>query len=179
MSNESYDKLWQNAQDDLDEVIHIDSIYQNTKPQKDRKKIHKIVSELYVKYISIYNRLEQVYDQIIQPQKRQLIRKLVDSTLGRILELKHELVEIDLSEYNYYDNVLFQNRILTQEHEIRIPTYFRREREQEIFERKLFIENILRNLGVLDEIIEPKIMTELEAIRLIQTHERARQGRIR
>ncbi|KAF7991336.1 hypothetical protein HCN44_002898 [Aphidius gifuensis] len=179
MSNESYDKLWQDAQNDLDEVINIDSIYQNTKPQKDRKKIHKIVSELYVKYISIYNRLEQVYDQIIQPQKRQLIRKLVDSTLGRILELKHELVEIDLSEYNYYDNVLFQNRILSQDNEIRIPTYFRREREQEIIERKLFIENILRTLGVLDEIIEPKIMTELEAIRLVQTHERARQGRIR
>lgn len=179
MSNETYDKLWRDAQIDLDDVIHVDSIFQNTKPQKDRKKMHKTVAELYVRYIVIYNKLEEIYDQIIQPQKRQLIRKLLDSTLGRILELKHELVEIDLSEYNYYDDVLLKYGILPQETEMKIPNYFRREREEEILQRRTFIENILRNLGALDEIVEPKIITELEAIRLIQTHERARQGRVR
>lgn len=134
---------------------------------------------IYFRYIVCCNKLEQCYDQIIQPQKRILLRKLLDSTLGRILELKHELVEVDLSEYNYYDDVLLKYGILPQEAELRIPIYFRREREDEIAERRKFISEVLRNAGVLDEVVQPRKMTEPEAVRLIQTHERARQGRIR
>ncbi|XP_058792592.1 dynein regulatory complex protein 11 isoform X3 [Phymastichus coffea] len=63
--------------------------------------------------------------------------------------------------------------------ELRVPRYFRREREQEILSRRKFIEETLRNLGELEEKPECKKMAELEAIRLIQAHERARQGRVR
>lgn len=52
--------------------------------------------------------------------------------------------------------------------ELRVPRYFRREREQEIESRRKFIEATLRNLGELEEKAECKKMTELEAIRLIQ-----------
>ncbi|XP_011311368.1 IQ and AAA domain-containing protein 1 [Fopius arisanus] len=179
MSNVTYDELWRDAQCSLDEIIQADSNLQNSKPQKDRKKIHRNVSELYIRYIVICNKLEQCYDQVIQPQKRSLMRKLLDGTLGRILELKHELVEVDLSEYNYCDDVLMKYGILPQEAELKIPTYIRRERITEILERRKFISDVLRNVGALDEIIQPKTLTELEAIRLIQTHERARQGRVR
>ncbi|XP_034937437.1 dynein regulatory complex protein 11 [Chelonus insularis] len=179
MSNSTYDKLWSDAECALEEVIQIDSNLQNSKPEKDRKKLHKNVSELYVRYIIICNKLEQCYDQMIQPQKRLILRKLLDSTLGRILELKHELVEVDLSEHHYYDDILLKFGILPQEVELKIPSYFRRERENEIANRREFISNVLRNAGVLDEVIQPRKMTELEAIRLIQIHERARQGRMR
>ncbi|XP_063979762.1 dynein regulatory complex protein 11 [Diachasmimorpha longicaudata] len=179
MSNVTYDELWRDAQCSLEEIIQVDSTLQNSKPQKDRRKVHRNVSELYVRYIVTCNKLEQCYDQIIQPQKRSLIRKLLDSTLGRILELKHELVEVDLSEYNYYDDILMKYGILPQEAELKIPTYIRRERENEIKERRRFMSDVLRTVGALDEIIQPKTLSEFEAIRLIQTHERARQGRVR
>lgn len=52
--------------------------------------------------------------------------------------------------------------------EIRVPRYFRREREKEIEANRKFIEETLRNLGELEEKTEGKRMTELEAIRLIQ-----------
>ncbi|KAK0171579.1 hypothetical protein PV328_005017 [Microctonus aethiopoides] len=116
---------------------------------------------------------------MIQPQKRRLIRKILDYTLARVLELKHELVEIDLSEYNYYDDVLVKYKILPQEVELNIPRYFRRERESEIHQRREFISSILKNIGALNEVILPKKITELDAIKLIQMHERARQGRVR
>lgn len=83
---------------------------------------------------------------MIQPQKRKLIRKLLDYTLARVLELKHELVEVDLSEYNYYDDVLVKYEILPQEVELNIPRYFRRERESEIHQRREFISSILKIL---------------------------------
>lgn len=52
--------------------------------------------------------------------------------------------------------------------ELRVPRYFRREREQEIQERRKFVEDTLRNLGELEEKPEATKMTELEAIRIIQ-----------
>ena len=36
---------------------------------------------------------------MVHPQKRILLRKLLDSTIGRILELKHDLVNLDSLEY--------------------------------------------------------------------------------
>ncbi|XP_031839802.2 dynein regulatory complex protein 11 isoform X1 [Nomia melanderi] len=179
MSSVTYDELWKITQIALDEVLQADMNLQNAKPQRDRKKARNIHTELYVRYIIISNKLELCYDQVIQPQKRILIRRLLDSCLGRILELKHELVEIDLSEYSYFDDVLIKLNVTPQEIEIQLPRYFRRERSKEIEERRCFIESTLRSIGVLDEVILPKQMSESEAVRLIQAHERARQGRLR
>ncbi|XP_048264268.1 dynein regulatory complex protein 11 [Bombus terrestris] len=179
MSSMIYNELWKNAQTDMEELLQIDTNLQNAKSQKDRKKAHNTVSELYVRYILICNKLELCYDQIIQPQKRILMKQLLVSCLGRILELKHELVEIDLSEYSYFDDILIKLSVTPQEVEIQIPRYFRRECLQEIEGKRKYIESILKGIGALDEIVPPKNMTESEAIRLIQAHERARQGRLR
>ncbi|XP_072753683.1 IQ and AAA domain-containing protein 1-like isoform X4 [Anoplolepis gracilipes] len=96
-----------------------------------------------------------------------------------MLELKHDLVNIDLSEYSYYDDVLLECGVTPQEAEIQVPRYYSRERAVEIAERRKFIEDTLRNLGTLQEAVVPKKITESQAIRLIQAHERARQGRMR
>ncbi|XP_078041625.1 dynein regulatory complex protein 11 [Augochlora pura] len=179
MSNVTYDKLWKDAQTALNELIQVDTNLQNAKPQRDCKKARNIYSELYVKYIIIANKLETCYDLVVQPQKRLLIRQLLDSCLGRILELKHDLVEIDLSEYTYFDDILINLNITPQEIEIQLPRYFRREHLKEIEEKRNFIESTLRSIDALDEMVLPKQMSELEAVKLIQAHERARQGRLR
>jgi fatty acid synthase len=168
MSNATYDELWREAETLLAETIQADVVLQGAKPLKDRKKAHNVVSTLYVKYSLICNKLEQCYEQVIQPQKRLLIKRTLNASLGRVLELKHELVNVDLSEYNYYDDVLIECGVTPQEAELRVPKYFRRERIMQIEERWTFIENTLRNLGALCEIVAPKPITELHAIRLIQ-----------
>ncbi|XP_071632960.1 dynein regulatory complex protein 11 isoform X2 [Temnothorax longispinosus] len=180
MSNATYDELWRRAQMSLAETIQADTVLQGAKPQKDRKKAHDVVAALYVRYILTCNKLEECYDQVIQPQKRLLMKKLLNATLGRVLELKHELVNnIDLSEHSYYDDVLIECGVTPQEAEIRIPSYYRRDRIAEIEERRKFVEDTLRNLGALHEIVVPRQITESQAVRLIQAHERARQGRLR
>jgi len=155
--------------------------------------------EFYLRYICLSNRLEDVYDnvgmrlivclvlhpfqncpQMIQPQKRQLVRKLLDACLGRVVELKHDLVNIDLMEFSYNDEVVERLRLTPMETELRIPRYFLRERQQELEFRKKTMQEILVKLGWLEEHeMEETVTTEIEAIRMLQMHERARQGRLR
>lgn len=61
---------------------------------------------LYVRYIQVFRQLEKVYDQIVHPQKRLVIRIVLDGVMGRVLELKNEMVEKEFSEYHYMDDVL-------------------------------------------------------------------------
>jgi len=175
MSNATYDELWRAAQTSLAETIQADTVLQGAKPQKDRRKAHDVVSSLYVRYILACNKLERCYDQAIQPQKRLLIKRSLDATLGRVLELKHELVNIDLSEHSYYDDVLIECGVTPQEAEIRIPSYYRRDRIAEIEGRRRFVENTLRNLGAIHEIVVPRKITESQAIRLIQVSRATRK----
>ncbi|EDX13607.1 GD18626 [Drosophila simulans] len=136
--------------------------------------------EFYLRYICLSNRLEDVYDNMIQPQKRQLVRKLLDACLGRVVELKHDLVNIDLMEFSYNDEVVERLRLTPMETELRIPRYFLRERQQELEFRKKTMHEILTKLGWLEEHeLEETVTTEIEAIRMLQMHERARQGRLR
>ncbi|KAJ9582282.1 hypothetical protein L9F63_003411, partial [Diploptera punctata] len=179
MSHITYNTLWKDAQKTIEEASQFDSILHSAPHEKDKRAAQIRVSELYVKYITVVNKLDQCYDQIVHPQKRLVIRKLLDACIGRVLELKHELVNLDLSEFSYYDDVLSKLKLLPVEVEINVPTYYRREREEELRKRKKTMDDILRKLGFYEEEVIEEEMTEEEAIRLIQIHERARQGRLR
>ena len=61
---------------------------------------------LYVRYVRVLRHLEEAYDQVLQPQKRRLIRGVLDGVMGRVVELKNEMVEKEFSEYHYMDDVL-------------------------------------------------------------------------
>merc|ERR1719217_333220 len=47
---------------------------------------------LYIKYLQIYRKLEDCHDQMVHPQKRRTIKKVLKSTIIRILELKELLI---------------------------------------------------------------------------------------
>nr|CAD7425193.1 unnamed protein product [Timema monikensis] len=179
MSHKTYNKLWAEAQKIIDEASQYDTALHGEKPNKDKRQAQSQVSSLYIRYITVINKLDQCYDQIAHPQKRLTVRKLLDTCIGRTLELKHELVELDLSEFSYFDDVLLDMKLSPMEVEVTVPTYFIRERECELKSRKLAMDNILKKLGFYEEEIVEIEMTEDEAIRLIQVHERARQGRLR
>lgn len=179
MSNQTLSVIWKTTQRDLEDLAVKDYENQALEPEFDRSIAQTDAFELYLKYITIANRLEELYDEIIQPQKRLLIRKLLDSCLGRVIELKHDVVNMDMMEFNYNDMIMDKLKLTPIDIQLRVPRYFKREREQEIAERNKFIDNLLIKLGWLDdEVVEPKL-TELEAIKVIQMHERARQGRLR
>ena len=41
---------------------------------------------LYIKYLQIFRRLEESYDQMVHPQKRMDIKKALEAVMGRLLE---------------------------------------------------------------------------------------------
>lgn len=168
MSSVAYDELWREAETVLAEAIQADTALQAAKPLTDRKKAYNVIAALYVRYCLVCNKLEECYEQVIQPQKRLLIERSLNASLGRVLELKHELVNVDLSEYNYYDDALIECGVIPQEVELRVPRYLRREQIAQTEERRLFAENTLRNLGVFREMVVSERITESRAIRLIQ-----------
>lgn len=179
MSNKTYNELWKTTQKDLEDLAVKDYQNQALDPEFDKRLVQKNVFELYVKYIVAANQLEEIYDQMLQPQKRILIRKLLDSCLGRVIELKHDLVNIDMMEFNYNDAVLEELKLTPNDIELKIPRYFIRENECDISYKRRYIDNLLKKLGWLDEEMVEEKLSELEAIRIIQMHERARQGRLR
>lgn len=179
MSNKTFNHLWHSTQHFLEHLAVNDYQKLALDAEFDRTIAQRCVFELYAKYILAANRLETVYDELVQPQKRILVRKLLDSALGRVIELKHDLVSIDIMEFSYNDDVIKELKLVPQDIELKVPRYFLRENREDIIYKKRFIDDILLKLGWLDEDIVEEKMSDVQAIQIIQMHERARQGRLR
>ncbi|CAF2087238.1 unnamed protein product [Rotaria magnacalcarata] len=180
MSHISYNKQWQDAQIAMVDMLAIETPEQPRPPETDTNAAFQLVATMFVKYVQIFRKLEQCYDQIVHPQKRRLIRTVLDGCMGRVLELKHEMISMDFSEYHYFDDILADLKLTPNDLEIPIPNYFVLERAQAIEKRERLLGQILARMTLDNENQETSgIMTMDDAIRIIQSHERARQGRLR
>lgn len=104
-SSSMYNKMWHQTQEALNSLLEKES-QKMTKPQRNKVLFFQMLATFYIKYVQIFRNMENVYDQIVHPQKRMLIRKVLDGVMGRILELKNEMVELELSEFHYFDDIL-------------------------------------------------------------------------
>ena len=50
---------------------------------QDKLTAFQKVAAMYIQYILTFHKLEECYDQIVHPQKRRLIRHVLDGTMGR------------------------------------------------------------------------------------------------
>ncbi|CAG9789481.1 unnamed protein product [Diatraea saccharalis] len=146
----------------------------------ERQALQPLLSELRIRYTVLLARLDTVYDQMLQPQKRLIVKRLLEACMGRLIEIKHDLVEINMSDYTYDDDESLRKLEVTPfEAEPIVPQYFIREREQEVESRRQFILDTLTKLGYEPPKPQPLVLTEQQAVLIIQSHERARQGRLR
>lgn len=173
MSNKSCDEELKKTQELLTSTLQLEPI------QADRREQRSLLATLYVKYIMVANRLNECVDQMVQPQKRILVRKLLEATLGRILELKADLVEADINEYTHVGDVIESLKITPLDTELNVPACFKKEMTEDITYKQNLIYSVLSKFGYLEKETKKEPMTEQEAILIIQTHERARQGRLR
>ena len=51
---------------------------------QDRVSAFQTSAVLYIKYIQVFRRLEECYFQIVHPQKRIVLRHVLDGTMGRL-----------------------------------------------------------------------------------------------
>ncbi|XP_014641000.1 PREDICTED: IQ and AAA domain-containing protein 1 [Ceratotherium simum simum] len=179
MSNAMYNKMWHETQEALNSLLDKES--QMIEPQRNQVSIFQMLATYYIKYVQIFRNLENVYDQIVHPQKRRLIRKILDGVMGRILELKNEMVELELTEFHYFDDILQDLNLAPQQLDIPIPKYFLKEKMEVIKGREKILAQILADIGldVTDTKYRIKGIPLEEAVKVIQIAERARQGRLR
>ncbi|XP_062971937.1 dynein regulatory complex protein 11 [Elgaria multicarinata webbii] len=177
----TYNKIWAEAQESLNSLLQKEIEEKAQKPVKDRLAVFQMLATFYIKYVQIFRNLEAAYDQIVHPQKRLIIRQILDGVMGRILELKNEMVELEYSEYHYFDDILQDLKLSPENIEIPIPRYFIKEKLKALKERERILAQIMFDAGIYDG--EPrkhvKVMVLEEAVRAIQIAERARQGRLR
>ncbi|KFP13155.1 IQ and AAA domain-containing protein 1, partial [Egretta garzetta] len=173
----TYNKMWTDAQKDLDIQLQRER-EEFLQPEKDRVKVFKMLATSYIKYMQIFRNLETAHDQLIHRQKRTVIRQVLDGVIGRILEMKKEMVELENSEFHYIDNILEDLKLLPEDIEVPIPRYFVKEKLEVLQQREKMLDQILLNAGLQTQ--KPvKAMAFEEAIKMIQVAERARQGRRR
>jgi hypothetical protein len=144
---------------------------------------------LYIKYLQIYKKLEDCYDQMVHPQKRRSIKKVLKSTIVRILELKKDLIYHNPKKLNRFvalDEVLTDLKLNPETIEWRVPRYFLDDREcrEEIEDKQHKIDHWLQFFQ-LDEkpqdLIDNKDPFEIglstdQAVERIQKNERGRTG---
>ncbi|XP_040559868.1 dynein regulatory complex protein 11 isoform X1 [Gallus gallus] len=177
MSQDTYNRLWTNAQKDLDAQLQTER-EQFLQPEKDHVKAFRMLAASYINYLQIFHRLEEAHSHLIHQQKRAAIRRVLDGVIGRILEMKKEMVGLENSEFHYTDNVIEDLKLLPEDTEIPIPEYFVKENLEGLQQREKTLHEILLNAGLETE--KPvEAMRFEEAIKMIQVAERARQGRRR
>lgn len=103
--------MWADAQKDLDIQLQRET-EMFLQPEKDPVKAFKMLATFYIKYMRIFRNLEMAHDQLLHQQKRAAIRQVLDGVIGRILEIKKEMVELESSEFHYIDDILEDLKLL-------------------------------------------------------------------
>ncbi|NWT15565.1 DRC11 protein, partial [Vireo altiloquus] len=173
----TYIKLWADTQRELDIMLERER-EEFLQPEEDREKVMKMLATAYVQYLDIFRKLEEAHDHLIHQQKRAAVRQVLDGVIGRILEIKKEMVALEKSEYHHMDDILMDLKRVPEDIDIPIPKYFIKENLGMLQDREKFLDEILLNAGLLEQ--EPVLaMTLEEGIKVVQVAERARQGRAR
>lgn len=103
--------MWADAHQELNRLLKEELLESSVEPEIDRVVFFQRVAVLYIRYLKLFRQLEKVYDQVIHPQKRRAIRPTLDGVMGRVLELKYDMVETEFSEYHYLDDVLHDMKL--------------------------------------------------------------------
>ncbi|XP_048193710.1 LOW QUALITY PROTEIN: IQ and AAA domain-containing protein 1-like [Perognathus longimembris pacificus] len=179
MSESAYQRLWEASHATLQGLLSQEEPMLEPTPGQERSAFQYQLSLLYLYYLRLLRRFDLVYDQMVQPQKRRLLRRLLDGVAGRVLELKDELVRVDLSETHALDRALQALKMTPADLEVPIPKYFQLEQSNALKERRMVLSDILGRLEpVAVQEVAPE-MQKVEAILVVQRAERARQGRLR
>lgn len=111
MSNKTYNDLLIETSELIGEATQTDDALFEA-GTSESSTLLPLLLELRVRYTILLRRLDLVYDQLLQPQKRLIVKRLLEACLGRLIEIKHDLVEMRLCDHTFDDDeVSFINDI--------------------------------------------------------------------
>ncbi|KAI9222215.1 hypothetical protein BC828DRAFT_378962 [Blastocladiella britannica] len=179
MSNSTYTAAWR----DLSAMLFQQQEYENPSDPllipKDRESALAHLHSLYANYVRAFRTLERTHDQMLQPQKRRLLRDLLMALSGRILEIRVQLYEIDATDFPDLDPILFDLKIGPEDLLLPVPQCFAEERAAILKERTMMlVSKNAKTLAIDSKVAFPELSLD-QAVALLQRNERGRQGRIR
>lgn len=127
MSHSLYNAYWSEATEKLSIQLDYENPTDRTLVPNNVKAQIEYFAMLYARYILIYKKLEAAYDQIVHPQKRITVRKALIATIGRMLETKKQLVELENSDTHVFNELLRTLKLNPQDLEIPTPRFYREE----------------------------------------------------
>ena len=83
MSHEHYNALCIETNGNLVEATTRDEAWIGMKPMKDRNAVNQLLITQFIEYVQIYKGFETSYDQILQPQKRVIIKQLLGKRVSK------------------------------------------------------------------------------------------------
>jgi len=190
MSHSTYQNKWTECMQELMEQVQIEYL------PAEAAEIGQLFEPgfqhfalLYIKYLQIYRKLEDCHDQMVHPQKRRNIRKVLKSTMVRILELKQQLIFYNPRTKNRFvalDEVLTDLKLNPETVEWKVPRYFLGDKEcrEEIEDKQNKIDHWLQVFSMPlepESLIDEKDPFEIglsidQAVERIQKNERGRTG---
>ncbi|UJR26060.1 hypothetical protein I4U23_007406 [Adineta vaga] len=195
MSQNHIHSLWTCTQKEVSRLMTEE--ISGPKGFNNKRQANNYVRHLFTKYNDLMKKLDEFYIILVHPQKRLILRILLDGIVGRLIELKQEMIRFDGCEYTYFEDIALDQNKTLDDLCIQIPRYFSEDRFKTIEQRNQMIKLILNRLDQSktdhlsrrsslksltttttiksDQIDE---ITLAHAVRVIQAHERARQGRI-
>lgn len=93
---------------------------------------HSTFASIYIHYVFVVNALGDIYDQTLQVQKREVVKKILTLATKRMLELQTDLKKIEMSEYMYFDQTLIEQKLIPTEVQLLTPFYYPMQRSEEI-----------------------------------------------
>lgn len=102
----AYSKVWADAQRALKDLQEDEIPMTQSSPLKDCLSVFQTLATFYFHYLQIFRGLEAAYDQMVHPQKRRVVQNILEGVMGRLVELKNEMVDVEFSEFHYFDDLL-------------------------------------------------------------------------
>ncbi|XP_005177464.1 IQ and AAA domain-containing protein 1-like [Musca domestica] len=170
-------KIWVATKRNIGHLIKLQNVLKKREPIDDPRISFQILSELYIFYGELVDKLTYLHRKTFQVQKRDVIKELVGPAIQTLKMLKSELCSIELSEYVYMDQILIPRKITPYNLCIwRSPDF--------LYTRPLAYQNFLYDNSLcMDDLEKEGRLNEEKAnvvkcVTLLQAHERARSSRV-
>ncbi|EZA61609.1 hypothetical protein DMN91_004111 [Ooceraea biroi] len=140
MSHIYYSELWLVTRNDLEKLLELERKLQEGTLTRKREILNAALS-MYIRYRNLVRRLIMCYDQMLQTQKRELIKRILDCAIGRMLEYKKEIARLNYTEYQWPGDILNRLKFTPDDIEL-FASVSGRERLEE---RRKFIQQVLES----------------------------------
>ncbi|CAK65698.1 unnamed protein product (macronuclear) [Paramecium tetraurelia] len=172
---------------EMDPLIE-NQVKQNLKLVRPDQEWFVYYGKLYLFYVDAYKSLETCYDQLLHPQKRRLLKKMLENTMLRQIQIKQAMIfystqgNVIRSDFVNLHQVIFDEKRLIEDTEVSLPHYFSDEQNRKLAYRKQMLNHFLNEFHDTTQpeeevLVDKAVLENIEqAIWFIQKNERGRQG---